>query len=245
MVLGAVCTRGCRFCAVESAPGGQPPDPEEPDKLATTVSELGLDYAVITSVTRDDLPDGGAGHIAECVRALRCRDVLVEALIPDLAGDRRSLAAVARSEPVVLGHNVEVVERLSESIRHPRASYRRSLEVLRTLRELASPKQLVKSALLVGLGETEAEVLQTLADLRESGCQMLAVGQYLQPTRTHQPVAEYREPGWFRELAERAREMGFGHVAAGPLVRSSYRASELYVKKVVLDGSDRGAAVGP
>ncbi len=232
MVMGATCTRGCRFCAVTPGAAGQPLDPDEPAKLADTVAELGLRYAVITSVTRDDLPDGGAAHIAACVRALRERvdGLLVEVLIPDLAGDRDALATVAAAGPVVLGHNVEVVERLTPSIRHPRADYRRSLDVLTTLRELATGDQLVKSALLVGLGETDDEVDRTLADLLSAGCQMLAVGQYLQPSRRHHPVAEYREPAWFDALAARAHELGFAHVAAGPLVRSSYRASELFVE---------------
>ena len=230
MVMGTVCTRGCRFCSVEAAARGQPLDPDEPAKLAQTVTELGLTYAVITSVTRDDLPDGGAAHIAECVRALRSNDLLVEVLIPDLGGDRAALTAVVVSGPVVLGHNVEVVERLSPRVRHPRADYRRSLDVLRNLRDLAAPTQRVKSALVVGLGETEGEVLQTLGELRAAGCQMLAIGQYLQPTARHLPVAEYRDPSWFQKIGEKAHDIGFEHVAAGPLVRSSYRASELYVK---------------
>lgn len=232
MVLGAVCTRGCRFCSVEAAAHGQPLDPDEPAKLARTVAELGLTYAVITSVTRDDLSDGGAAHIAECVRSLRANDVLVEVLLPDLGGERSSLTTVAASGPAVLGHNVEVVERLSPLVRHPRADYHRSLGVLSDLRDLAAPRQLVKSALLVGLGETEDEVLQTLGDLRASGCQMAVIGQYLQPTVHHQPVVEYRDPGWFQRIADQARHIGFEHVAAGPLVRSSYRASELYVKSL-------------
>ncbi len=232
MVMGAVCTRGCRFCSVGTGGEGQPLNPEEPAKLAETVAELQLRYAVITSVTRDDLPDGGAAHIAACVTALRDRveGLLVEVLIPDLGGDRGALSTVAASGPAVLGHNVEVVERLTPQIRDRRADYRRSLGVLRTLRELASATQKIKSALLVGLGETDDEVEQTLRDLREAGCQMLAIGQYLQPSRNHHPVAEYREPAWFDDVGRRAREMGFDHVASGPLVRSSYRASELYVE---------------
>ena len=236
MVMGAVCTRGCRFCAVKSAPQGQPLDPEEPQLLAQTVAELALRYAVITSVTRDDLPDGGADHLARCVRALHdtVADLNVEVLIPDLDGDKQALAVVVDSGPVVLGHNVEVVERLSPHVRHRRADYRRSLQVLRTLSRLAGdrdlPRPLIKSALLVGLGETQDEIHATLADLREAGCEMVAIGQYLQPSRQRLPVAHYYEPAWFDELGERARGMGFRHVAAGPLVRSSYRASELFVE---------------
>ncbi len=238
MVMGATCTRGCRFCAVGTAARGEPLDPDEPENLARTVEELGLRYAVITSVTRDDLPDGGAAHIAACVRALHDRipGLLVEVLIPDLAGDERALRVVADAGPVVLGHNVEVVERLSPAIRHPRADHRRSLQVLDTLRRLAGPAQRTKSALLVGLGETDDEIEATLSDLRAVGCQMLAVGQYLQPTKRHAPVIEYREPAWFEALEARARELGFEHVAAGPLVRSSYRASELYVERTLRAG---------
>jgi lipoyl synthase len=230
MVMGAVCTRGCRFCSVDAAAAGQPLDADEPAKLAATVQEMGLDYAVITSVTRDDLPDGGAAHIAACVQALRGIGVRVEVLIPDLGGDEAALAEVARSGPAVLGHNVEVVRRLSGSVRHPRADHDRSLGVLRTLRDLGGADQLTKSAMLVGLGETDEEVEQTLAELRGVGCQMIAVGQYLQPTTRHLPVVEYRPPAWFDDLGRRAREMGFEHVACGPLVRSSYRASELFVE---------------
>ncbi len=233
MVMGTVCTRGCRFCSVDTGAAGQALDPDEPARLAETVAELGLRYAVITSVTRDDLPDGGAAHIASCVRALRDRidGLLVEVLIPDMGGDRSALATVADAGPVVLGHNVEVVERLTPAVRDPRADYRRSLGVLRSFGELAGEAQRVKSALLVGLGETDAEVERTLVDLREVGCQMLAIGQYLQPSRRHHPVVEYREPAWFDHVGRRARELGFAHVASGPLVRSSYRASELYVER--------------
>jgi lipoyl synthase len=230
MVMGSVCTRGCRFCAVDAATAGQPLDPDEPTKLAATVQEMGLDYAVVTSVTRDDLGDGGAVHIAACVRALRGIGVRVEVLIPDLGGDEAALAQVVRSGPSVLGHNIEVVRRLSGSVRHPRADHDRSLGVLRCLRDLGGADQLTKSALLVGLGETDLEVEQTLTELRDVGCQMIAVGQYLQPTARHAAVVEYRPPAWFEELEIRARAMGFEHVASGPLVRSSYRASELFVE---------------
>jgi len=240
MVMGAVCTRGCRFCSVQTGAHGQPLDPDEPAKLAATVAELGLRYAVITSVTRDDLPDGGAAHIAACVRALRetVDGLLVEVLIPDLAGDEDALRTVVAAGPVVLGHNLEVVERLSPEIRHRRADYRRSLSVLRAFRRLATPGQLVKSSLLVGLGETDDELLAALVDLRVAGCQMVALGQYLQPTARHAPVVEYRDPAWFEAMGQRARELGFSHVASGPLVRSSYKASELFVRGTVQPLSD-------
>lgn len=230
MVMGTVCTRGCRFCSVDAAAAGQPLDAGEPAKLAATVQEMGLQYAVVTSVTRDDLPGGGAAHIAACVRALRGIGVRVEVLLPDLGGDETSLAEVVAAGPVVLGHNIEVVRRLSTAVRHSRADHDRSLGVLRSLRELGHPDQLTKSAVLVGLGETDDDVEQALVELREVGCQMLAVGQYLQPTKHHLPVVEYRPPAWFDDLGRRARAMGFDHVACGPLVRSSYRASELFVR---------------
>ena len=230
MVMGSVCTRGCRFCAVDHDRHGQPLRPDEPRQLVRTVGELGVSYAVLTSVTRDDLAGGGAAHIAACVRAVAHGGILVEVLLPDLGGDRGALQTVAAAGPVVLGHNVEVVERLSPQVRHGRADYRRSLRVLSTLRELASPPQRVKSALLVGLGESRSEVEQALRDLRDAGCQMVAIGQYLQPTAKHWPVAEYREPSWFEEMGDTAHRLGFEHVASGPLVRSSYRASELFVK---------------
>ncbi len=231
LVMGSVCTRGCRFCAVQTSAAGLPLDPAEPTCLADTVAELALDFAVITAVTRDDLPDGGAAHIAACVRAVRARGVRVEVLIPDFSGVEADLRTVVEAGPVVLGHNLEVVRRLSAEVRHPRADHDRSLQVLRTLQTLATPPQLVKSALLVGLGESDEEVLESLTELRAVGCEMVAVGQYLQPTARHLPVVDYRPPAWFDELAERALAMGFAHVASGPLVRSSYRASELFVKE--------------
>jgi lipoic acid synthetase len=223
MILGDVCTRNCGFCAVAS---GRPEgvDDREPLRLARAARLLGLDYVVITSVTRDDLPDGGAGIFAACVRAIhddspRCR---VEVLVPDFLGDWRALAAVVDAGPFVLNHNVETVPRLYPRVR-PKARYRRSLDLLAKVKEL-DPTMLTKSGLMVGLGESEAEVLAVMADLRAVGCDLLTIGQYLRPSQKHLPVERFYPPEEFERFVDRGRELGFGHVEAGPLVRSSYHA---------------------
>jgi len=221
MILGDHCTRNCRFCNVHhDAP--QPPDVEEPAKVARAVAELGLRHAVITSVTRDDLEDGGASIFARVVaeirsHAPRCR---VELLIPDLQGSPEALATILAAAPDILGHNLETVPRLYPAVRCG-ADYRRSLDLLSaaqngTLR--------TKSGLMLGLGEERAELLTVLEDLRRAGVSMLTLGQYLAPTRAHAPVARYVPPEEFAELEQLARELGFSGVAAGPLVRSSYYA---------------------
>ncbi len=227
MVLGAVCTRGCRFCSVQ---GGHPapPDPAEPAQVAAAARDLGLRYLVLTMVTRDDLPDGGAAHLAACVAALRELDPRpgVELLGSDFGGQPEALALVATCGADVLAHNLEVVRRLTPSVRDRRAGYERSLEALRLLRSLAPASTPTKSSLLLGLGETEAEVLQALADLRAVGVAHLTLGQYLQPSAKALPVVEYLEPARFDAYAAAARDLGFLSVFAGPLVRSSYRAEE-------------------
>lgn len=227
MVLGAQCTRDCAFCNVAH---GQPapPDPAEPLRVARAVAELGLRHAVITSVTRDDLGDGGAAHFAAVVAALRadapgCR---VELLIPDLQGKRQALAAILAAGPDVLGHNLETVPRLY-AVARAGADYRRSLELLAAAGELA-PGLATKSGLMLGLGETREELLAVLADLRAAGVTLLTLGQYLQPTRSHLAVVRYLPPEEFDELRIAALALGFTRVAAGPLVRSSYHAAELY-----------------
>lgn len=233
MLLGATCTRNCRFCAVRSGRKGDPLDPEEPEKVARAVEELGLSYVVLTSVTRDDLPDGGAHHFAGTVRAIKEMrpGSLVEALIPDFQADPAALERVVQAEPTVIGHNLETVERLTPEVRDRRASYRQSLEVLQTIKGL-NPKIYTKSSLMLGLGETADEVQQAMHDLREHGVDILTLGQYLQPTRRHLPVQEYITPeqfGRYRELGER---LGFLYVASGPLVRSSYRAGEFFIQGI-------------
>jgi lipoic acid synthetase len=201
--------------------------------VAAAVRRLGLDYAVVTSVTRDDLPDGGAAAFAATVERLRALDPapLVEVLIPDYRG--APLDAVLAAAPHVLAHNVEVVERLTPLLRHPRFGYRRSLQVLAEAGERA-PGVLTKSSILLGLGESRDEVVRTMEDLRRAGVEILALGQYLQPTRAHAPVAEFLAPEVFAGLADEGRRMGFGYVAAGPLVRTSYRAAEAYARRRAL-----------
>jgi lipoic acid synthetase len=226
LILGGICTRGCRFCAV---PKGNPPpvDLAEAENVAVAVARMGLKHAVVTSVTRDDLPDGGAEQFAACIRNIRAKDanVTVEVLTPDFAGNMQSLQIVLDEQPDVFNHNVETVPRLYEQVR-PRANYQQSLRVLQQAAEFGIPW--VKSGLMLGLGETEAEVLAVFADLRRAGVNSLTVGQYLRPTRQHLPVVDYIHPDRFDFLAAEAKRMGFGHIASGPLVRSSYHAGEVF-----------------
>jgi lipoic acid synthetase len=223
MILGEVCTRACGFCAVTS---GRPEglDLLEPLRLARAVEVLGLDYAVITSVNRDDLPDGGAAVFAACVRAIRRRlpGCGVEVLIPDFQGEWDALETVVRARPDVLNHNLETVPRLYARVR-PRARYGRSLELLRRAKEV-DPALTTKSGVMVGLGESMEELLQSMSDLQRQGVDILTVGQYLRPTPRHLPVARYWEPAEFDRVRAEGLAMGFRHVEAGPLVRSSYHA---------------------
>ena len=204
-----------------------PPDPEEPVRVAEAVASLGLAYAVVTSVTRDDLPDGGAAHFAAVIGAIRAKSpaTRIESLIPDFKGDTAALEAVLAARPDVLNHNLETTESLYPAIRRPRENYRRSLGVLAAAKARGA---LTKSGLMIGLGESEADILRTLADLRQAGCDLLTVGQYLQPTASHPPVAKYYTPDEFAALATAARRSGFLEVVSGPLVRSSYEAGRLY-----------------
>jgi lipoic acid synthetase len=227
MILGGLCTRDCAFCNVGHGPAAAP-DPAEPQAIAAAVAELGLRHAVITAVTRDDLADGGAAQYAAVAAAIRaaapsCR---VELLISDLRGDRGALATIVAVSPDVLGHNLETVPRLYSTVRAG-ADYRRSLALLAAVRELA-PALPTKSGLMLGLGEERHEVLTVLTELRQAGVGMLTLGQYLQPTRAHLPVTRYLPPAEFEELRCTALAMGFTRVSAGPLVRSSYHAAELY-----------------
>ncbi len=226
LIMGGVCTRNCRYCAVESGVP-EPPDPDEPGRVARAALDMGLRYAVVTSVTRDDLPDGGARCFAETAAALRSTvpGIRIEVLTPDFKGDPASLETVARSRPDVINHNLETVERLFPALR-PRGDYRLSLEVLRRFRGLSDGAP-VKSGLMLGLGETGPDLEKALEDLRGAGVVMLTLGQYLRPTRNHAPVVRYVTPEEFRRWEETALEMGFESVASGPLVRSSYHA-DLY-----------------
>src|SRR5499433_4044344 len=236
MLMGEVCTRACRFCYVKvGAP--PPPDPQEPEHLAQAASELNLEYLVVTSVNRDDLPDGGAAHFAAAIRALRRRSpkTRVEVLIPDFQGVKRDLDTVALARPHVVAHNIETVERLTPTVRDRRATYRQSLEVLQYLK--ARPEKLyTKSSIMVGLGETEDELVQTFRDLREAGVDVLTLGQYLQPSQYHLRVARFVPPADFDRYRVLAEAMGFLYVASGPLVRSSYRAAEFFMKGLMEQG---------
>ncbi len=236
MILGDVCTRDCTFCAVESGQPGNP-DPAEPDHVVAAVAKLGLRYVVITSVTRDDLPDGGASHFARTIDAIHECDpcIVVEALIPDFEGSLSALRMVADTPLAVLNHNVETVPRLYPAVR-PQADYPRSLEVLRQARLLNSTLR-TKSGLMVGLGETKDEVIELMADLRRVKCDVLTVGQYLAPSLKHHKVVRFVHPEEFAEYEEVGRRMGFAYVAAGPLVRSSYHAGETYLASARPDGS--------
>ncbi|MBU1566244.1 MAG: lipoyl synthase [Proteobacteria bacterium] len=229
MILGEKCTRNCRFCAVGHHPEALP-DPEEPDRVAEAVALLGLRYAVVTSVTRDDLSDGGAGLFAETITAIRRRrpKTLVEVLIPDLQGNLQALLAILEAGPNVLNHNIETVARLYPEVR-PQAEYGRSLDLLRRVKE-SHPHIPTKSGIMLGLGETSLEIEGTWFDLRDAGCDILTMGQYLQPSAEHLPVQRFLPPEEFEGLAEKALAMGFAGVAAGPFVRSSYQAESLYRK---------------
>jgi len=223
LILGEVCSRGCAFCAVKKGKP-LPLEPDEPDRLAQAVSRLGLRHVVITSVTRDDLPDGGAAHYARVVDTLRgrCPGVRVELLVPDFAGSEQALAAVLAAAPDILAHNLETVPRLYPQVRRG-ADYRRSLEVLRQAKQLSS-KIIIKSGLMLGLGEESAEIEAVLQDLRSVDCDMLTLGQYLSPSLRHVPVARYVTPEEFDLWRRQALALGFRSVAAGALVRSSYKA---------------------
>ncbi len=227
MILGNHCTRDCRFCNVaHETPLAV--DPQEADKIARAIAELGLRHAVITSVTRDDLTDGGASQFAAVTRAIhgyssKCR---VELLIPDLQGNRAALGLILAAEPEVLGHNLETVPRLYQEARAG-ADYQRSLNFLAAAKEIA-PGIPTKSGLMLGMGETIDEIFEVMKDLHLTGCHMLTLGQYLQPTRNHLPVSRYVEPEEFNDLRRKGLQLGFDHVEAGPLVRSSYHAAEQF-----------------
>jgi lipoic acid synthetase len=218
------CTRRCSFCAVEAGTP-LPPDPTEPERLASVASDMGLRFVVLTSVTRDDLPDGGASHFAASIRALKTRipGVRAEALVPDFNGKEEAVAAVQESGADVFAHNAETVRRLYRPVR-PGALYDRTLYVLRQAKLKGAP--LTKSGVMLGLGEQDEEVLALLRDLREALVDIVTIGQYLRPTRSQLPVVEYVRPEKFEFFAQEARQMGFRLVVSGPLVRSSYRAEE-------------------
>jgi lipoic acid synthetase len=232
MIMGDICSRGCRFCAINS---GKPAllDAGEPERVAKAIKEWRLRYVVITSVCRDDLEDGGAEHIAKTIKAIKllCPTIIVESLIPDFRGDDSSIIKIVKSKPEVISHNIETVSRLTPKVRDARASYEQSLLVLKKIKEINSWIY-TKSSIMLGLGESEEEVIQTIKDLRSVGVSILTIGQYLQPTPKHLPLIEFIAPekfNWFKEIAE---QMGFVYAASGPLVRSSYRAGEFFLEKI-------------
>ena len=226
LIMGPNCTRSCGFCGIKSGEA-VPLDPQEPKRVAHNAKSLGLKHVVVTSVTRDDLPDGGAAHFAATIRELRreCPDATVEVLIPDFGGSTQALKTVCEAKPDVLNHNIETVRRLTEVVRN-KARYKTSLEVLNNARALM-PEGRIKSGLMLGLGELMDEVHRAMRDLRAAGVDTLTIGQYLQPSREAIPVHEYLHPDHFEYLAREGEKMGFDKVFAGPLVRSSYRAGDL------------------
>jgi lipoic acid synthetase len=228
MILGDICTRSCTFCAVKH---GNPkaPDPQEPDHVVQAVDRLGLRYVVVTSVTRDDLPDGGASQFARTIRAIHERDsnIVVEVLIPDFQGSVSALETVVDASPAVLNHNMETVPRLYPEVR-PQARYRRSLDLLKQAKVL-NGSLLTKSGLMLGLGESRGEVTEVMADIRQAGCDFLTIGQYLQPSLEHHKLVRYVRPEEFGELQSVGEKLRFVSVVSGPLVRSSFHAVAMYI----------------
>ena len=227
MIMGDVCTRGCKFCNVDT---GKPfeLDSEEPQHVAEAIKDWNLRYVVITSVCRDDLPDEGSEHFARTIQCIKsnCPNTVVESLIPDFRGNKKFIETIVRAKPNVIGHNVETVKRLSPYVRDLRANYNQSLKVLKYVKDLDS-SIFTKSSLMLGLGESEEEILQTAQDLRDANVDMITLGQYLQPSTSHLPVKEFVTPEKFYQLKLDMRKLGFLHVESGPLVRSSFRASDV------------------
>lgn len=228
MILGKVCTRSCRFCAVETGDPHGKVDPHESNHVAEAIGKLGLKYVVITSVDRDDLDDKGSGYYAKTITCIREKNphIKIEALIPDFSGEHNYIKKVVDARPYVIGHNVETVERLSSYIRDRRCRYDTSLDVLRTVKRYDTAV-FTKSGFMIGLGETKEDIIKTLMDLRDIDVDVVTVGQYLQPTRKHHVVQKYYTPQEFDELRNIGENMGIRHVLSGPLVRSSYHAEEI------------------
>jgi len=232
MVMGDLCTRHCRFCAVKSGRPNGYLDPLEPVKLAYAIRRMNLRYVVVTSVDRDDLEDGGASHFAACIREIRRLNpsIYIEVLIPDFRDDVEALKRVVEARPHVVAHNIETVRRLTPAVRDPRAGYDQSLAVLENIKKLDGGIY-TKSSIMVGLGETKEEVVSAMKDLRGVGVDFLTIGQYLQPSKGHIPVKEYVHPDVFEEYRLIGESLGFKYVASGPLVRSSYKAGEYFIMK--------------
>jgi lipoic acid synthetase len=233
MLMGDTCTRGCRFCQVKTAARPAALDPDEPRHMAEAVRKLSLDYVVVTSVDRDDLPDGGAAHFADAIRHLKeIPGLLVEVLTPDFQGDAEAVRTVGRASPDVFANNLETVRRLTPAVRDGRAGYDQTLGVLERMKR-EFPGVVTKSSIMVGLGESSAEVGESMRDLRGVGVEVLTLGQYLRPSAWHLPVVEFVTPDAFATYEAEGRRLGFRYVASGPLVRSSYRAGELFMKGVL------------
>jgi lipoic acid synthetase len=234
MVLGDTCTRGCRFCAVKTHSQGTPIDPDEPRKVADACVAMGLKYVVLTMVDRDDLADGGAAIVAETISRIKQLDpnILVEALVGDWHGDLAAVAATLEGRPDVYAHNVETVERLQRKVRDARCGYQQSLDTLIEAKRLDA-SVVTKSSLMLGLGETEDEVIAAMRDMRSAGVEVLTLGQYLRPTPWHLEVERWVDPQEFTDWAAEGEAMGFAYVASGPLVRSSYKAGEYFIKNLL------------
>jgi len=234
MLMGDTCTRGCRFCSVKTARRPPPLDPDEPVNTAKAIAKWGLDYVVMTSVDRDDLADGGSVHFAETVQQLKKRNpaILVECLVPDFRGDEKCIETIAKSGLDVFAHNIETVEELTWLVRDPRAKYRQSLGVLEHAKATV-PNLITKTSIMLGLGETDEQVMQTMKDLRSSGVDCVTLGQYMQPTKRHMKVVEYVTPDKYQHWEQVGNELGFAYTASGPLVRSSYRAGEFFLKNLL------------
>jgi lipoic acid synthetase len=248
MVMGDTCTRGCRFCAVDTSRKPDPLDLDEPRNVARAIAEMELDYVVLTSVDRDDLPDQGARHFASCIREVRqaAPKTMIEVLIPDFRGDLGLLMEVVAARPDVIAHNVETVPRLTPRVRDPRATYAQSMEILAAIKTM-DPARHTKSSLMVGLGETDEELEQSMRDLRGVGVDFLTIGQYLQPTKKHLAVESFMTPEGFAAWEQRGLALGFTYVASGPLVRSSYKAGEFFLREHVrrAQGAVEAASVAP
>jgi lipoic acid synthetase len=242
MLMGDTCTRGCKFCHVKTGNPKGVLDPHEPENVATALAKLGLTYVVLTSVDRDDLPDGGADHFSKTVEAIKIKSpqTLVEVLVPDFQGDKNAIARLVSSGADVIAHNIETIERLTKKVRDGRCDYRQSLEVLKEVKRL-NPNIATKSSIMLGLGETKAEVEKAMDDLRMAGVDILTIGQYLRPSSWHLPVESFIHPTVFKELEETGIRKGFWFVPSGPLVRSSYRAGEKFIESRLRQQRNGGA----
>lgn len=235
MILGDTCTRGCRFCNVKTSRTPPPPDPNEPTNVAEAIASWGLDYVVITSVDRDDLPDQGSGHFAETVQKLKILKptMLIESLVPDFRGDPVCVEKVSTSGLDVFAHNIETVEELQSVVRDRRANFKQSIDVLKLAKEYAPPGTLTKTSIMLGCGETPDQVVRTMEKVRAAGVDVMTFGQYMRPSKRHMPVSEYITPEAFEKYRVLGMEMGFRYVASGPMVRSSYKAGEFYIKSMI------------